>query len=400
MINKIKETILSLHISIELISSVSNSMYDLIVFCSKIDPYTQSNQNNLEYFFSIHNFNPDVLTNELKEASLNLEKNFFNQKKLNNASEIEKNYIIELRNNFFGLFHFLETYKLKDNFSDDDLSSLINIFSLVINTLKKLEKLYILEIKQNNNLNKEQRKRELKIILDFLFKINDIYQEMNKTSLFFILKKDTLFIKSNIWQYISNNRLNFYKKEIRGALNKIEEGFLSKKVYFGSILSVHHMLIKEIQELEAKKEMQERTLENILEYTSKIDMNKRSESTNKKVQDFKSIENKSKELSHVLSKAKDINTAINHMQKGKDLQVYFSKDEEETYISNDYRKETKSEISQKAKVNTWFEYGLKKNSDAQTYEQKMTATTMGIPLAELLKQSGLDPEMFSKYNKK
>ena len=103
----------------------------------------------------------------------------------------------------------------------------------------------------------------------------------------------------------------------------------------------------------------------------------------------------------VFAQARDPNTAITHSKKGKELQIYFAKNNQEeqksTLLETSSAKVSTTQIykEEKKDVNTWFKYG----TQSTIKETSIKNTTFGMSLNKLLEETGIDISNFQKLKK-
>ncbi len=404
-INKINEKISSLEEIILLLNKITGLCQSINLNDSFLDKKDKEIIKISEY--SYNNIILDL--NNIFRPFMPL---FFDNIKIINSSESDKKALISLsyelkRKLYSGVDPTIIVFKLFGNINDRTIATpeyIKDKIDLVITFLSQLTNIKSIE------LNKDAPKAiQIKISRDLdkanicIEKLNTIFDYLDKAIISSAIKLNHRNVKTKILEGIKNKCFVNHHKEIQETLFSLEFDFEKNNISMEFIYGINYFVYDEMQKLNNLRQIQEKNLPDEFKTYDSNKKNKPAEIYLKKFEEFQDKRN----LSEVYSNARNPNTAILHLEIGRELQVYFSKSDTEELNNQDIDFNenviSKQKVSENHSldVNHWFKYGNgQKSANESKPVKNLTTTTFGVSLDKLLEDNNIDPEVFSKYKKK
>lgn len=419
MIDESREKSAQLQVNMELITLITASTDAITKLCRKLVPNFVLNDEGMNYSFSVNNLDSlDTIKNKISDAFMLFSSTFFQNETENTISEAEKQYIrkiyylmykTDIKNNTFSSF---EKEKLTIFNENVFIKELFNILKLVLSEIDSLKNLQNLETKKlQTSVILKKRKKALFFIEEIFNDLTVINNTLKEIIIFEAIKNKYKQIKNKIVTLIKNSSLSENETILKAYLRLIEEHFNNNSIHIGTLFYIHDLISQEKNNIFLKISAQEKKLSNILKYKDKFEQNSTSHYELK--ENVKKLQKLTNEANKVFVIAKDPKTAIKHSEIGKELQLYFSRTNEdelniEELLPDKLSNTTEILTPDTSDVKHWFKYG-NKETNSGTKEPKsndvtsisdLKTTSFGTSIKKLLSENGLDMNMIKDLYKK
>lgn len=410
MIDNLKDKINKISISLQLMESVNNELHNLIITCQIIKPQYDFLNTDFEYTVETPIFNYQELHKEFVNIFTPFSEIYFDNKRYINISELERQYITDVSNylhgkgqeteNFIiGLFTIYQNSQIKglEYVTTEKVNSLLENIIIVLSKLKKLKDLEIKKIDSSKEYN--TMSNEIIILNECLIFTQKLFDYIQKTIITKSLKSQINILDEKIKLITQNEYLKIYNNSIKDNLKNLKNSIENNSIPIRIIHRLINLFDQEICEALKRKNEEENILLEMSKYLESNAQKRNSQNNNQKMKEFQEDSYIAKNITKVYSEARNPNTAIRHVEKGKELQMYFISQQAKEFIDSiDDEKLDNENINKKANINSWYKYGSE-NKDNTKKITNLKTTNFGISVKDLLKESGIDQDIFYNFKK-